>query len=255
MIIVDSGEKSDDLFFALNESGYKYRKERINFCHCQKCGTVYLEKPDTCECGSSNLVVEDVADFTNDERTFIAERKSENDLWGSMVDKSLYEQFEKMAKYFKGVKVLLLEGFLSNVVLEHPTKRNWIESIPATAMQYGISFLQCDDAIGLVEQVHWLDKKSGKTPKTYMKIDDKYKGMDDQLKLLCKLIDIGEKKGKVLLDYFRSPITVFNAILNTEIIYTSGGNPKGLVGPFSHLKGFGTKFIEKNKHLLTNESC
>lgn len=252
MLIVDSNEKSEELFEVLESNGTIYKTKEISFYSCVECKKVYfLNKPPVCEeCECHRFKREQAGDFTNENGTFLVERKSESDFWSSMVNKGLYVQMQKMSKFFKGVKVVMLEGFLSNVVLQHPKKKNWIESMPSTIAQYGIHFWQCDDTEFLINQLHWLDKKSGKAPKIRAKIDDKYKGYDQKLKLTCKLFDVGKTKGEFLLETFKSPMAIFKAILDTDIIYTKTGNPKGLDGPFDFLKGFGPKFIEKNKGLL-----
>ena len=64
------------------------------------------------------------------------------------------------------------------------------------------------------------------------------------------LIDIGSKKAKLLIDSYKTPYNVLKAIRRTEITYTKTGNPKGITGPLAELKGFGWKFVEKNKKIL-----
>jgi hypothetical protein len=64
------------------------------------------------------------------------------------------------------------------------------------------------------------------------------------------LIDSGPKKAKELIDHFKTPFNVIKAIKSTRIIYTRTGNPKGIEGPLTKLKGYGWKFVQKNKEIL-----
>ncbi len=64
------------------------------------------------------------------------------------------------------------------------------------------------------------------------------------------LFQIGLKKSQMILDEFDSPLKFFTALLNTEIIYTKTGNPKGISGELKKIKGFGWKFVKNNKNLL-----
>ena len=64
------------------------------------------------------------------------------------------------------------------------------------------------------------------------------------------LVDIGPKKAKALIEKFKTPYNVFKAINKTEVSYTKTGNPKGIKGPLEAIKGFGWKFVQKNKRIL-----
>lgn len=65
------------------------------------------------------------------------------------------------------------------------------------------------------------------------------------------LFDIGPKKAQQLIEHFESIVTVQKAIIKSQVVYTKTGNPKGVDGPLAELKGFGPKFLLKNKELLT----
>ncbi len=47
-----------------------------------------------------------------------------------------------------------------------------------------------------------------------------------------------------------SPIGILNAILDSKVIYTKTGNPKGVEGPVENLEGFEPKYLLKNQKLL-----
>ncbi len=47
-----------------------------------------------------------------------------------------------------------------------------------------------------------------------------------------------------------NPKKIIDSILDTEVLYTKTGNPKGLNGPMSELEGFGPKYVLKNQRLF-----
>ncbi len=64
------------------------------------------------------------------------------------------------------------------------------------------------------------------------------------------ILELGGTKATQLIKKFGTPQEVFKAIKNTKIIYTKTGNPKGIEGSLSEIKGFGWKFVQKNKAIL-----
>lgn len=254
MIFIDSGEPKTVLE-AFDEMGVPYVTAEIRFYHCEDCKKVEFRHIEECpNCGSKNITSERAGDFTNDKRTFLVERKGK-DFVPSMLNKSLHEQCAKMARNFKGTKVVALDGFIT-VIAEDPINKKikaWINSMRVEITLYGIHMWQCDDIYQIIEELVRLDKKCGETPQIHEKIDDKYVGWSDKKKIVCKLLDVSGKKADLLLKTFKTPWNIFMAIISSEIKYTRTGNPKGVTGPFEYIKGFGPKFIQKNKELLLNE--
>ena len=63
-----------------------------------------------------------------------------------------------------------------------------------------------------------------------------------------------EEQAKVLLESFDNiPLNIIEAISDSKVIFTRTGNPKGVEGPFSNIKGFSSKYIMENKKLLSEE--
>ncbi|MFX0101313.1 MAG: ERCC4 domain-containing protein [Candidatus Hodarchaeota archaeon] len=67
------------------------------------------------------------------------------------------------------------------------------------------------------------------------------------------LLNVGPTKAAKILEEFKSPMNFIKALMNTEILYTKTGNPKGIDGDLKKLKGFGWKFVKENKDLLLSE--
>jgi ERCC4-type nuclease len=64
------------------------------------------------------------------------------------------------------------------------------------------------------------------------------------------LLNVGSTKAEQLIEKFKTPFKVFEAIKYTKVLYTSTGNPKGIQGPLDSLSGFGVKFLKRNKELV-----
>jgi len=218
IIVIDVGEPPK-VFEMFEKKGIPYIRAEIKMFYCAKCEKIYIQQPEVCE-------------------------------W---LDKSLHAQAAKMAKYYSGWKFVFLEGFISVMVDDPHHKRSikaWIRSMRVTLRKYDVCMWQCDDLSQLVDEVFRVEQKSGEQPKIYDKIDDKYKGWSDSKKFICKLIDVSDKKADILLEEFKHPVGIIEAILSSGVTFTKTGNPKGVVGPLESVKGFGPKFIIKNKKML-----
>ncbi|HDZ17122.1 hypothetical protein LCGC14_2960930 [marine sediment metagenome] len=77
---------------------------------------------------------------------------------------------------------------------------------------------------------------------------------DRRIYFIKRLVDIGPKKAKALIEKFKTLNNVFKVIKKTNLIFTRTGNPKDIEGPLKQLKGFGWKFVQKNKKILFNKS-
>ena len=65
---------------------------------------------------------------------------------------------------------------------------------------------------------------------------------------LSGLIGVGAEKSDRLLTEVGPPAVVLNRIINTKVVYTKSGKPKGVEPEF--LKGFGPQFFLENQPLL-----
>ena len=255
ILVIDSGEPPSVLE-AFDEKGIPYIQTEIKFYYCEDCKKIYIAPiPSFCSICGGTIENNRVADFTNTQRSFIVERKTEEDFIGSTLDYSLHDQARRMAMYFEGPKFVFLEGFIS-VMLDNPHLKKikpWLRSMRVELSLYNVYMWQMDDIYMLIDELVRLDENCGKDPKIHPKIDDKYSGWSSKKKLVCKLVNISDKKADILLERFGSPMDIFLAILKSQVTYTRTGNPKGLSGPFEGIKCFGHKFITKNKKLLLNE--
>jgi ERCC4-type nuclease len=168
---------------------------------------------------------EEIGDYTNEEHSFLIERKKE-DFWN--IPHTL-SQLEKM-KSIEGKKYLFiqgtrdeLEGYLLNQPRENAARMlNWGWSVLADAsLKYGVEVCFFRDLDEMFKHMFWLDKQSGKEYKPFIV---KPKGENKQLRLMNGVEGLGPDTIKNLLDTFGSPMNVFLAE-NSELRKVKGMGP------------------------------
>ncbi|UCG00884.1 MAG: hypothetical protein JSW11_14850 [Candidatus Heimdallarchaeota archaeon] len=197
----------------------------------------------------------EIADYIISDQV-ACERKTGTDLITSIMDNRLFEQIERLIETYPQ-PILLLEDLPSAFertewkkrkkhvygALTYIFLRRQLPIIPTSQMS--------ETAIALNRIASWVQEDhddpiiARKSPKTRSL-------SDNQIFFLQGLQNTGQKKAKALLKAFdRSPINVINAILNSKVVYTRTGNPKGIEGAFENLEGFGPKYLLKNQELLS----
>lgn len=166
-MIVDSGEHH--IFDTLDLMGVSYETEEIKLYFCKECEEIYREKVEKCsDCGSTDIEHERVADIIivneNGEWICAIEAKRGEDLYSSLDDR-IYSQMERLAKYMKGNVAVFFEGDLEEIASNHPERAGQIRSIPATCMQYGVSFINTKHTSETIKQLKYFLDKSGQPPK------------------------------------------------------------------------------------------
>ncbi len=195
----------------------------------------------------------DIADYIISKDIAI-ERKRGDDLVASICDNRFFSQLEKLKKHYK--KPL--------IILENPKKmfdrKGVYEASIYGAILYAIykmkiALFPTRDARETAETIWSFAKFVQKSePFEYepIKIEQEKISVDSQLFFLEGLFQVSKKKAKILLDHFKTPYDVLQAITDTEITYTKSGKPKGISGSLGDLKGFGHKFLKVNKELLNH---
>ncbi len=190
------------VFDELDQMGVDYIKEEFYIYCCLICGRLYKDKSKQCECGSEEIISEQCGDIIGWNYNYIIERKKGKDLIASLSDDRLYTQLRIMSEYFDGCCALVFEGRFEDVV-EEERKRLAIQvkqgklserqmngrfaqlmSIPATCVQYGVSFIQVKDLRQLVKMLKYFDYKCGTEPKIRLKRHKLHKLIPDYIKRL-----------------------------------------------------------------------
>lgn len=176
-----------------------------------------------CEKLGYNIIVSEtelpVGDVTNEAETFIAERKSFNDFWSSMVDGRIPNQEARMFEQYSDNRYVFVEvGSLLDLAEERKKDRNWIYSKFGEIENWDCHFREYNDMEDLASKLFWLDLKLG-TPRVKRDVEVKiynktvaqkvlrqFEGLNNKADLMlskCKtlrgvVIDLLNHKGKKL---------------------------------------------------------
>jgi Fanconi anemia group M protein len=215
----------------------------------RKLMKIFDNKKDTILYESKQL---DIADIVVSSEIAI-ERKEGFDFVSSIMDNRLFEQLLRLKDTYP-TPILILEGLNSDVFDNTGMKISSIYGALAfISYKLGICVIptrNIEDTAIVIERIANREQVKDGMPLLSRKAP---KGMDIKERrtyIIEGLVDIGPKKSKALIDKFKTPYQVLEAIKKTKIIYTKTGNPKGIEGPLKQLKGFSWKFVQKNKEML-----
>ena len=197
----------------------------------------------------------DVADVVISEDVAI-ERKTGSDFIASIIDGRLFEQFLRLLDTYTA-PILILEAF-DYLALEN-TGMNLSSIYGALAYlsyKMGVSVIptrNIDDTLIVIERIAYREQIEDVKPVFSRRAPKGMSIKDRRAFTLESLIDTGPKKAQALIKQFKTPLGAFEAIKETKITFTKTGNPKGIEGPLSKLSGFGWKYVQKNKELITGK--
>ncbi len=197
----------------------------------------------------------DYGDYIISDRIAI-ERKRGDDFVSSIFDNRLFLQLEKL-------KQIYLRPL---IILESPSRlfeRKFInKNSIAGAMIYmiyrmGIPIIPTKDENETADLILKLASKEqhlGHIPDLAQIKSTQLKkatiSREDQIYFLQGLVDIGKTSAEKYLNIFGTPYYTMQAILQTDVLYTKQGNPKGISGMMANIKGTGEKLINRNHRLL-----
>ncbi len=195
----------------------------------------------------------DIADYIVSDQV-ACERKTGTDLIASLTDNRLFEQIDRLIETYEQ-PILILEDLPSAFdrtewkkrkkhiygALTYIFLRRQVPIVPTSRMS--------ETAIVLNRIASWVQEDHD-DPIIARKSPKSRNPRDNQLFFLQGLHKTGQKKAGILLDAYKSPINVMNAILDSKVLYTKTGNPKGIEGPLTQIEGFGPKYLIENQKLL-----
>ena len=204
--LVDSSEKPY-VREALDLMNIDYETTEIKLYFCEDCDNIYKVKVVTCGCGSRKLSSERVADIiiVDDFGNWVCaiERKQGEDLYASLDDR-IYTQMEKLSKYFKGNIAIIFEGDLEELAQEHPQRAGQIRSIPATCMQYGVSFITQKDITETIKLLKFFLVKAGQLPKIRAKRFHYHELLPKKMLMFMSIKSVGMKMALKLAQKYDS---------------------------------------------------
>ncbi|MHA1541392.1 MAG: ERCC4 domain-containing protein [Candidatus Hodarchaeales archaeon] len=196
----------------------------------------------------------DIADYVLSD-TVACERKTGADLISSIMDNRLFEQIDRLIETYEQPILILEDLSLAFERVEwKKRKKHVFGALTYIFLRRQLPIVptgtKSETAILLNRIASWTQEEKT-DPLIARKSPKKRTLRDDQLYFLQGLYNTGQKKGDILLDSFNNnPKEVIDSILETEVLYTKTGNPKGLNGPMSDLEGFGPKYVLKNQSLF-----
>jgi len=217
MYCVDSSERKT--VEVLNKMGKNFRIVNNILWYCEDCDKIYEEKPEMCECGSKKLLFEKVGDIRGSNWEYAIEVKIGEDLYSSLDDR-VYAQLEGLSGFLKGKIALVFVGDLFQLARDHPDRAGQLLSIPATCMQYGVSWINVKNVIELVKLLKYFADKAGKAPKLRIKRTYSTDLMPKRMIVLLGIKGIGENRALELSKNYKS---IFELCLNISRDYLKPG--------------------------------
>jgi len=221
---VDSAErKTVDVFKKLSMN-FKIVNNILFFC--EECNKIYEKKPKICECGSESFDSEKVADIRGPNWEYAIEIKIGDDLLSSLNDR-VYMQLDGLSGFLEGNIALIFVGDLFKLARDNPQRAGQLLSIPATCMQYGVSWVNVKTTLELVKLLKYFARKSGTVPKLRTKRRRISDLMPKRMIMLLGIKYVGEKMALELSKRFKSVTDVGIALRNGKLV--AGMIPK--LGP------------------------
>ena len=200
----------------------------------------------------------DIGDYILSD-TVVCERKTGSDLITSIMDNRLFEQIDRLIETYQQ-PILILENLESAFerIEWKKRKKHVYGALTYIFLKRQVPIVptsrKSETAILLNRIASWTQEEKA-DPLVARKSPKKRTLRDDQIFFLQGLYNTGYKKGEILLDSFdNNPTEVINSILETKVIYTKTGNPKGLEGPMNNIEGFGPKYVLQNQSLLRSSN-
>ncbi len=201
----------------LNKMGKNFKIVNNILWYCEVCDKIYENKPEMCECGSNKLLFEKVGDIRGPNWEYAIEVKIGEDLYNSL-DSRVYAQLEGLSGFLKGKIALVFVGNLFQLARDHPDRDGQLLSIPATCMQYGVSWINVRSVIELVKLLKYFAEKAGKAPKLRIKRTYSTELMPKRMIVLLGIKGIGEKIALELSKRYDSIFYLCQALYHSELL-------------------------------------
>nr|MDO8116530.1 ERCC4 domain-containing protein [Candidatus Sigynarchaeota archaeon] len=193
----------------------------------------------------------DVGDYVLS-KDVVIERKSGTDLTSSIMDNRLFDQVIRLYDAASS-PVLILENFNSIFPSTAMNPASIFGALVYLAWRFSMPMLPSRDwrdtaliikRFAIRVQIKDEDPVLARGVPKLMTIDER------KAYILQGLSNVGPKTAQKLIEAFKSPFAVFQAIKDSNVTYTKSGNPKGILGPLEGIKGIGPKFLLENKKFL-----
>jgi len=159
-------------------------------------------------------------DYTNDEMTFVVERKNWQDYIGSVIDGSLMEQCDKIRKNYDGLAGVIFEGdfwAMLGTVKNKGLKHKLVFTRYRITSNYNMFFEECIDKYATCKTLEFLNENAAKIDKPATGFKTKHiKTGDRRVLALTSVPKIGKKMAEQILSVYGSIYTFLEEIIKDE---------------------------------------
>lgn len=211
----------------MDQLGKRSRKQNFPVFGDDKMPTLYIDKQEKkpeelikhldCDYEFADLKY---GDYTNDEESFVVERKNWNDYYSSVKTGHLVEQCEKIRENFKGTAGIIFEGdfwAMVNTIKSKGMRHLMVFTRYRITMTFGMFFEECIDTYAVANTLQFLNKNGEKIGKGLNINRKKYvKTKDRRILPLCQVPGVGKKTAQNIIDVYGCIFDFLLAILEDE---------------------------------------
>ncbi|GAB4324504.1 MAG: hypothetical protein Kow0069_30110 [Promethearchaeota archaeon] len=198
----------------------------------------------------------DVGDYVVS-RNLVVERKRAGDFTSSLTDNRLFENLARAKEAYPRV-ILLLERFQDVFEGPHLDPNSVYGALAYCAYKMGVSVVPTNGKLHTAIFLKRLAVREQVRDAAPVLARVAPKGMDLEQRrqhVLEGLVKTGPVRAKALLEHFKTPGGVFDAIRRTRVLYTRAGRPRGLSGPLGRIKGLGPTWVVANAKVLFGKAA
>ncbi len=181
------------------------------------------------------------------------ERKRGDDLVSSILDNRLWDELERLTTVFP-TPVLVIEDLARGFVRGNVKPASVYGALNYVATRYKVPIIptrNTGETALLLYRMVIREQERDKSPAQARKAPKMLSHSMRKEFFLEGFYNTGPEKARVLIDHFKSISRVVDALRSSKIEFTPSGRPKlDPASPFARLKGFGPKWVEKNRQLI-----
>jgi ERCC4-type nuclease len=141
-------------------------------------------------------------------RGIIFEHKTPDDFIKSVYDGRIFTQIEEMKNNYEHYYIVV-SGSITDIISTPNTNYDSLVAAITSCFARGCPVIFCDNYENTCDVIKKLSEKLTDNKNRSISVT-KSSIKDDQLRLICSIRGISETRGKILLDKFGSPMSVFN---------------------------------------------
>jgi len=181
-------------------------------------------------------------------------RRYEHDFVASIFDGRLKKQAQDLRDNYNN-PIMIIESYSKLYKDPRISKENILTNMAMLTTSFGIHIITTettDQTAHVIIQLNIFDETEGYAPP--INKHPKPRNINEsQVYLLTGLTKVGFKKAIELLTILKTPMKVLEEVVASHYIKPPRGRKKKLISIYNALHGYGEKFVDNNKSLLTHE--